>query len=99
MIFGHEQKNNSFSRKVPIIIINRKGGGACVIIAHHKFTFIVIKHFLQYMHDTECFWDVDAHMKGNYGSFSGYTLNWKKYDIDVYGIILLRQHFNCKKYL
>jgi hypothetical protein len=55
MIFGHEQKNNSFSRKVPIIIINRKGGGACVIIAHHKFTFIVIKHFLQYMHDTECF--------------------------------------------
>lgn len=42
------------------MVINRKGAGACVIIAHHKFTFIGIKAFLQYMHDTECFSYADA---------------------------------------
>jgi len=97
MFFGQAEKIiGLLSIKIPTMIINRKGAGACVIIAHHKFTFIGIKPFLQYMHDTECFSYADAHMKGHYGSFSGYTLNWNKDDIDEYGIILLRQDFNCK---
>lgn len=100
MVFGQAEKIiGLLPIKIHTMIINRKGAGACVIIAHHKFTFIGIKAFLQYMHDlTRSVFHMlmPGHMKGHYGSFSGYTLNWNKYDIHLYGIILLRQDFNCK---